>query len=204
MKKWHCVTALLILIPILASSQSVLLDENFEGDLSNWDPVGYGIQVPDPLNPANQVLSFSATDDSGNMWSMPLTVASGVTYVFEFKYLGNAGGGDTGGYLWLWDPVLQFSSLGPVWGTQPENSDYELIDDGAWHSYQLTFTVPEVFDPSSGSIQIVVEDWNGAAGGGWAPPNIAGDAFFDDIQFYEQGAVGNVALTWGTVKTLYR
>jgi len=192
-----------LLFPAVCLSQAVLFDEDFESDLSSWGVLGHGVLVADPLAPSNQVLSFTQTNAGGDMWSIPLAVDLSSTYVLSFRYLGNAGGEDTGGYLWLWDPEQGYPVVSPTWGTQPENSQFELIDDGAWHLYQHEFTIAEIFDSSSGYIQVVVEDWNGSAGVN-PPPNIAGDAFFDDIQIYELGAVENEAASWGGIKTLFR
>jgi len=190
-------------IPAMTHAQEVLLNEDFEGDLSAWEIIGFGITVEDPLNAGNQVLSFTGTANSGNMWSYPLPVNSSTTYVFSFRYLGNAGGVDTGGYLWLVDPLYGNVESCPVWGTQPENTNIELIDDGQWHTYQLEFHVTDFFSPSSGELMVTVEDWDGAAGGN-PPPNIAGDAYFDDIQIYELGAVESEGSTWGQLKSTYR
>lgn len=185
-------------------AQEVLMNEDFETDLSRWDVPGHGVLVPDPLNPGNQVLSFTHTAAGGDMWSMALPVDASTTYVLSFRYLGyGGGGGDTGGYLWLVDPLYGNVSSCPVWGTHPDNSNYELIDDRQWHTYQIVFQVTDYFDPIGGTLQITCEDWNGAAGID-PPPNIAGDAFFDDIQLYELGAVANEIACWGSVKALYR
>ena len=161
-------------------SQTVIYSDDFESDLSRWEVEGHGCIVEDPLDPTNMVLSFTGTASGGNIWSDYIDVNRNTTYVLSFRYLGNAGGADTGGYLWLWDPEHGFSSLTHIWGTQPYNCEYELIDDGIWHTYELVFTIPELFDPSSGMIQITAEDWNGS-GSSDPPPNIAGDALFDDI-----------------------
>lgn len=202
--KWTLLLlALSCTLPTATRSQAVLLDEDFEGDLSAWATVGHGTLVADPLDPNNQVLTFDATANSGNMWSNPMPVTAGTTYVFQFRYLGNAGGADTGGYLWLVDPLYGNVASCPVWGTQPENSNYELIDDGQWHTYQLVFQVTDYFNPPSGELAITVEDWDGAAGSN-PPPNVAGDAFFDDMQVYELGAVAVEGASWGSVKASYR
>jgi hypothetical protein len=190
--------------PAVSQSQVVLLDEDFEGDLSAWEVIGYGIAVADPLVPENQVLSFTGNANSGNMWSYPLSVNGSTTYVISFRYLGNAGGADTGGYLWLVDPLYGNVNSCPVWGTQPENSNFELIDDGQWHTYRLEFHVTDFFTPASGELLVTVEDWDYAAWTNPLPPIFAGDAFFDDIQIYELGALETESATWGEVKALFR
>ena len=186
-----------------STAQVVLFDDNFEGNLSAWSTPGYGVIVPDPLDAGNKVLSFSHTANSGNMWSSPLSVSAGTIYVFSFRYLGNADGSDSGGYLWLVDPAYGNVATCPVWGTHPANANVELIDDGQWHSYQLTFAVTDFFAPMSGQLQVTVEDWDGAAGVS-PPANVAGDAFFDDIQIYELGAVPSDVSTWGELKASFR
>ena len=203
MKSFIALVLFVCFVPALSQSQEVLLNDDFEGDLSAWETVGFGVIVPDPVDPGNHALSFTGTTNSGNMWSFPLPVNSNTTYVISFRYLGNAGGADTGGYLWLVDPMYGNVDSCPVWGTQPENSTYELIDDGQWHTYQLEFHVTDFFDPASGELLVTVEDWDGAAGSN-PPPNIAGDAFFDDIQIYELGAVATESKAWGELKSLFR
>ena len=190
-------------LPAMVQAQAVLLDEDFEGDLSAWSTVGHGVIVADPLDSGNSVLTFTATANSGNMWSVPMSVTAGATYVLRFRYLGNAGGADTGGYLWLVDPLYGNHPSCPVWGTQPENSNYELIDDGQWHTYQLEFQVTDFFVPMGGLLTVTIEDWDGAASSN-PPPNTAGDALFDDIQIYELGAVSSESVTWGDMKSIYR
>lgn len=200
------VIALMLLVcafPLTSLSQTVLLDEDFQGDLSAWEIIGFGVTVADPLDASNQVLTFTGTANSGNMWSFPLPVNDSTTYVLSFRYLGNAGGADTGGYLWLVDPLYGNVNSCPVWGTQPENSNYELIDDGQWHTYQLVFHAEDFFSPTSGELSVTVEDWDGAASSS-PPPNVAGDAFFDDIQIYELGAVETQFTTWGQLKSIFR
>ena len=102
MKSVIAVVLLICALPALSRAQEVLLDENFEGDLSAWETIGFGVTVPDPLDPSNQVLSFTGTANSGNMWSFPLPVNSSTTYVISFRYLGNAGGADTAAICGWW------------------------------------------------------------------------------------------------------
>jgi len=184
-KSMFLVCAVFTILPASAFTQSVFLNDNFEGDLSEWESLGYGVVVADPINPGNHVLSFTNTAAAGNMFTPAYECLPGATYVFSFRYLGNAGGEDTGGYIWLYDPADPYSPENPVWGTQPENSMFELIDDGQWHGYQLMFQCSDYFDPFSGQIKLTVEDWNGNGASGWGPPDLAGDAFFDDIALYQ-------------------
>jgi len=202
-KRMIFLVLLSFLIPSFVFAQEVLFEDEFEGDLSVWETFGYGIIVVDPLDPSNHALSFTQTAAAGNMFTPAFICNPLSTYVISFRYLGNAGGEDTGGYLWLIDPLYGNVDSCPVWGTQPENSNYELIDDGQWHQYQLAFQVTDFFDPIGGTLQITVEDWNGSAGSN-PPPNIAGDALFDYIRLYELGAVENEAASWGKVKALFR
>ena len=202
-------SAMLLLSFFLAtacSGQTVFLDESFDGGLSAWANPGWGVVVFDPLDltDINWVLAFTRTGNTGDLFSPVFTVEPGATYVLSFRYLGHGGGADTGGYLWLYDPALGIENPGnPVWGTQPENCDYELIDDGQWHTYTLQFTPADLFGASSGEIVLTLEDWDGAAGSN-PPPNVAGDAFFDDIQLYQLGAVEDEGASLGKVKALYR
>jgi hypothetical protein len=191
------------LLPCLSSAQEVLFSDDFQTDLSAWTTVGYGVLVADALNPSNQVITFSHTANSGNMWSPAIVVEASSTYVFSFRYRGAVNGVDSGGYLWLVDPFYGNAALCPTWGTQPDNSFVELIDDGAWHTYDLTFHVTDFFDPIGGTLKITLEDWDGAAGIN-PPPNIAGDAFFDDICLTKLDAVSSESASWGSIKSLFR
>jgi hypothetical protein len=198
---------LILIVPSFAISQVVLFEDEFDGDLSAWELNAYGQIVPDPLDVSNNALSFSHTNVAGDLFSPVFVLDLNTTYVFSFKYLGNAGGEETGGFIWLIDSTVQNSPDQAIgWATQPvgvDGSDIELIDDGQWHAYQFTFSPSTVFAQPCVSFQIIVEDWSGAASGS-PPPNVAGDAFFDDIRLYELGAVTTEAASWGGIKALYR
>ncbi len=191
--------ALLIIFTLIGSSavaaQEVVFKDDFQGDLSAWATIGYGVLLPDSLAPGNQVLAFSQTADGGNIWSTAIAMDDTAQYHFSFRYRGATNGVDSGGYLGFFDPQHGYFAPGLIWGTQPDNSAVELIDDGQWHTYELTFRVSDYFGQLGGALQIVVEDWDGVNGGN-PPPNVPLDAFFDDIQLTRRTAnPSNLAFT---------
>jgi hypothetical protein len=199
---------ILLVLPNTPLCQEVIFADDFEDDLSGWESNAFGQLVADPLDVDNMALAFSQTNVAGDLFSPTIDLEATTAYVFEFKYLGNAGGAETGGFLWLYDAVSEYPGSGNAvaWSTQPvgvDDCDHELVDDGEWHLYQLTFTPSELFDLPVESLKIALEDWSGAASG-TPPPNIAGDALFDDVRFYELGAVRVEQANWGMIKSIFK
>jgi hypothetical protein len=196
------ITNLIFPVPVSPRAREVHFYDDFESSFALWEITGQGVLVGDPLNPINHALSFTGTAAGGDMWTIPLSADATATHLLTFRYLGNNGGEDSGGYLWFIDPIYGNVLSCPVFGTQPDNSNWELVDDGQWHSYSLDFQVTDFFDPIGGALQIVVEDWNGAAGID-PPDNIPGDASFYDIIFEKMAVMGEERSTWGDVKALF-
>src|SRR5690348_15758670 len=77
-----------------AHADVTLFQDNFEGtNLNLW--IGKdglpsnGLLVPDPLNPANHVLTFTAVNSYGDTYSaMPLNVSRPRPYILSFDFLG--------------------------------------------------------------------------------------------------------------------
>lgn len=161
--------------------------EDFEGDLSQW--VGksgephHGIVVADPLRPGNSVLTFTALNWAGDMFSSEISVISGRRYVLSFEYLGVPGYGppdNLGGFIGFAEDTPSFHRwlAGTVFCCGAE--DAPLIDDGQWRTYSLEFDpfrasggTPR--SPSNNTIRVMLEDFAGTSGG------VPGDVAFDNI-----------------------
>ena len=202
-------TSILVLVLACFSSSSfaaTLLVEDFESDLANWPIVGHGILTEDPLDPGNNVLSFSATHAAGDIFSIEIAVVPGNRYVLYFDYLGmvstQSKPENLGGYIGYSDgPRDQLKWLG---GTDLcDSAEVDIVDDSQWHSYSVDFSPHDEFALTFTHIRIMVEDWNGNAGQ-CPPDNIAGDVFFDNIVIMEYDPVGNNDKSWGAIKALYR
>ena len=177
---------------IPTSAESLFFDD-FESGLSAWPISSHGVVVDDPLMPGNSVLSFTGTDAAGDAFSPEFIAHSNYRFVLTFRYLGLVDDQPTpdnlGGYIGYCDgPNIQEDWLG---GTDLcDSEDFEMIDDGQWHSYAFEFSPYDLFTEPFTTIRLMVEDWNGGAGH-CPPDNLAGD-------------VSNSESTWGSVKRLYR
>lgn len=161
--------------------------EDFEGGLSDWvgknEGVHHGLIVADPVRAGNQVLTFTALNEAGDIFGPELGVRPDTLYTIRFEYLGVPGPDGTPDNL---GGVIGFSEDTP--GTHRWLAgtvlccyidDDPLIDDGTWHSYSLTidpFAPGPVYDgtPSDGTIRVMIEDFIHSGG-------IAGDVFFDNV-----------------------
>lgn len=163
--------------------------EDFETDLDQWTGKEYGahngILVDDPLDANNQVLSFSALNGGGDVYSIPeLKLHTGQTYKISFKYLGKEIVGvsvpdDFGGFLGLSDNAGN-PPLGDHWifGTRESYPGIRghLIDDNTWHTYEYVFEwQKEEYAASDDTIHIMIQDFGNSGGG-------PGDVFFDNIR----------------------
>ena len=161
--------------------------DNFEGTLSAWTDRNPGASpdsaiFADPLRPGNHVLGFNRTQAAGSIYTTDLVTTSG-QFTVSFEYLGlpNLGGvpGDLGGFfgISLGFPGDHFWVAGTL---DSYGTPVVLIDDGTWHSYNLTFS-----SPIGQQVHLMFEDFSGSG-------NVAGDAFFDNIQFNDSQEVGSV------------
>ncbi|MCP4253685.1 MAG: PEP-CTERM sorting domain-containing protein [Candidatus Scalindua sp.] len=158
---------------------ATLFSENFETGLSQWQGKSggahHGNTLADPLGGGSTVLNFTALNATGDIFSSSTSFSSNSgQYTLTFDYLGldwsslgtpgNLGGtigysyGLPGSHVWL---------AGTTLGSQIQQDI--LIDDGAWHTYSLSFTASQ-----SSGIFLMLEDFSGSGG-------IAGDAYFDNI-----------------------
>lgn len=157
------------------ASATTLFSENFEGTLSAWSPSTYtglgasGAIVADPVQ-ADKAVHFGILNAGGDIISTAGNTSASGTYKLYFDYLGLPGQGgipgDLGGFIgysygfpgthaWLGGTITGYGT--PI----------EMIDDGAWHSYSITFT-------AGAGIHVILEDFSGSAG-------VPGDAYFDNI-----------------------
>jgi hypothetical protein len=79
----------------------------------------------------------------------------------------------------------------------------DLVDDGAWHSYAITFNPYDHIEISDGAVHVTIEDWIGELTAS-CPRGVPGDAFFDNIILERSEPIAAEATTWGKVKALYR
>lgn len=154
---------------------AVGIAEDFQTGLGGWtdrNPLNpESAVVADPLNAGNNVLSFTRLGFGGSILSNN-TVSSSGLFTISFDYLGQPGkggvAGDLGGYLGVSSGGF---SGGEMWlaGTGG-GTPIDLIDDGAWHHYTLTFqsTIGQ-------SLRLKLEDFDGSGG-------VAGDVYFDNVR----------------------
>ncbi len=190
------------------ANAAIAFSDDFEDDLSQWtgkDGGAHdGILVDDPLRAGNRVLSFSASNIGGDIFSeSPLDLVAGTTYVLSFEYLGLATQGsvegDLGGFIGLSEGLPGRHRW--IFGTEVvSNADDALIDDGQWRLYSYTFVAPLAMLNGGGvssDLRVMLEDFAGSLG-------VAGDVYFDNI---ELRAVPLPAAAWmfiGGLLTLLR
>lgn len=176
----------LLTVSQLAAANVSAISENFEGTLSKWVDrsvsVGGPVQsaiVVDPLNAANHVLGFNMMYSAGSLFSADTIQTTNGMFTVSFDYLGLAQpgsvAGDLGGFFGIsqGNPGFHDWIAGTLDGYQMANGVpvINLIDDGAWHHYSLTFK-----STIGNSVHLMFEDFAGSGG-------VAGDVFFDNIQF---------------------
>jgi hypothetical protein len=145
---------------------AVLFFEDFESGLGQWETIGNGVIVADPLKPNNQALSFTKTWGFGDILSKPTINVKSGRYVLTFDYLGTCSDKNCGGFIgyepgdvWLGGTDISYPGL-----------SVQLPDTGRWERVTIFFSGPP-------SIQFQLEDWYGFD----RSALIAGDAYFDNI-----------------------
>ncbi|MES1254086.1 MAG: PEP-CTERM sorting domain-containing protein [Acidobacteriota bacterium] len=176
MFKRVCLGALLLLVPHVAAATTIAID-NFEGTLAAWTP-GSGVIAVDPLNPSNHAVHFRLRAAGGDIWTN-VSYGPFTDYYLSFDYLGvlTAGGNanDIGGFIGVDTDQVNAGIERWIGGTQPGFGNIDLIDDGAWHSYTVHFTLASVPGaPVGSSLFVKLEDYSASGG-------VAGDAYFDNI-----------------------
>ena len=184
---------ILFLARAAVAADTVLFQENFEsGNLNQWASGHHGIIVADPLQPTNHVLTFTALNAAGDIFTAAaLPVGnSNQQYILKFDYLGlatsNSGPFGLGGFVGLW-----------VSGTEPHywiagtteaglNTPWSVLlrDDGVWYHYEIDIT-PLIQSNGLAEVHLMLEDWISSGG-------VPGDAYFDNIQLVAIGAAFNL------------
>jgi hypothetical protein len=172
MGRFLLVVSLLLATPALCVAGPVFSDD-FEGDLSQWFGKSGGTHsgyiTADP-NESDHALAFRTLESAGELFTSVDKFAAG-DYVLCFDYLGipGLGGvpGNLGGYVGIstGTPDTHRWLMGTSLAGGSEADD--LIDDGKWHRYEISFTAAWDF-------RIMLEDFSGSGG-------VAGDALFDNI-----------------------
>jgi len=155
--------------------------EDFEGTLSQFTDrtpaTPQSAIVDDPLRSGNRVLSFVARGSGGSIFTTEaITTAGDFTVSFEYLGLGTPGDndGDLGGFFGIstnYDPLNHGVDHYWVAGTGSFPAPIQLIDDGQWRTYTLTFASP-IGQP----VFLTFEDFEGSG-------PVAGDVYFDNIRF---------------------
>jgi hypothetical protein len=128
------------------------------------------------------VIRFTDVIANGDILSPALSVEADVTYEISFDYLGlcKAPPGGLGGFIGLSDDLSFQTSHIWIGGTEPGQARNMLIDDGEWHSYSFSFTPSGYFDPTGGTVRLMLEDFEDTAP--YTAEAASRDAYFDNIR----------------------
>jgi hypothetical protein len=170
----------------VAGIASASISDDFESGLSGWTGQGggshQGVVVADPLNALNNVLSFTGLNSGGDIYSTATVSANaGDLITLSFDYLGMPGQGNPGnlgGFAGIsagypgnhtWGAGTDLAYVGVPQG--------DLVDDGAWHSYIITFLAGSSHQTGGtiDTVHMMFEDFVGSGG-------VAGDAYFDNVK----------------------
>lgn len=189
-----------LLVPVFSASlcgftalaqATILFSEDFESGLSQWT-AGNAQIVDDPTGGTNQVLSFSALNSAGDIFSTDALFSSNSSmFTLTFDYYGdnnNSGGfigysqSTPGSHVWLAGSDTDYTGT-TLWQDNLANpvTDRILIGDNSWQTYSFTFT--SVFNP----IHVMIEDFVGSDA-------VAGNAFFDNIVLTDATSVPEPSL----------
>ncbi|MDR3428608.1 MULTISPECIES: glycoside hydrolase family 18 protein [Silvimonas] len=178
----------LLLLPFfvaaaLAHADTVVFQDDFKGDLSQW--VGqngdgtvpmHGVIVDDPLRPGQKALKFTKKVFGGDMFSK-VQFAEGKKYTLSFDYLGlcssNCGGvvGYTADFPGRDNWLAGAAKLG--------GGADKLKDNKQWNTYNLDFKGKFPF-------HLALEHWTNGDGD-------AGDSLFANFKLVEKGDGGGDA-----------
>ena len=172
-----------------AFAQVTLFSDSFEsGNLDQWtgkfNGPDDGVIVPDPFNPTNNVLTFTAVNFGGDMFSIPLASfdphIQQVKLSFDFLALpvGGVVPSEYGGFAGVatdntgLNPYFMAGTYPPALNVPPPTA-VTLATDQQWHHYEIDFTQ---FALSNGltSVEVVLEDWAGLG-------SVPGDVYFDNV-----------------------
>lgn len=177
LKPFSIAVALLAGSTLASATTVTAFSENFEGTLAAWTGIGGGAItqaaiVLDPLNGSNHVLGFPQLGSGGSIYSSNFITTTG-DFTVSFDYLGLPRSGSVPGNLGGFFGISQATPGNHYWvaGTGSYPAPIGLIDDGAWHTYTLTFS-----SPIGQTVRLMYEDFVGSGG-------VTGDVFFDNIRF---------------------
>lgn len=161
--------------------------EDLEGGLGQWvgrPTTGHHAQiVQDPLDPGNRAVNFTRTVAAGDLFSLPIPVELGASYRLTFDYLGVPGPGSLANNLGGFLGIAQDLPGNHIWlyGSAANAAEhlYDLVEDGTWHSYSVTFVPSDLINVSGGSIRITIEDGEGVG-------SLPEDAFFDNLRLFTE------------------
>ncbi len=173
-------TGLILALTLATTARAATVtafSENFEGTLAAWTDRNPGNPeaaiFADPLRAGNHVLGFNRLGSAGSIYSTDFITTSG-QFTVSFEYLGltlqGSVPGDSGGFFGVSQafPANHYWVAGSQDGFgQPIN----LVDDGTWHTYNLTFS-----SPIGQTVHLMFEDFVDSGG-------VTGDVFFDNVRF---------------------
>lgn len=169
----------------------VVFEHDFDSGLAPWvgRPGGHNAQtLPDPLGTRGNVVRFTNVIANGDVFSPALVIDPEGTYTLSFDYLGVPSGpvppGGLGGFIGISDDLDFPTLLGWIAGTQPDQVTNILVDDGAWHSYAISFRPSDYFVPTDGRIRLMLEDFEGS--GTYAADAAPADAYFDNVRLIRE------------------
>ena len=163
----------------VAHAGVIFFDDFDDGSLMNnphYASNTNGIITTDPLE-GDSALTFDGTAGGSDLNSVLLTSHTGNVFL-SFDYLGTCGNllNGCGGYL-----DLPQSGKGWIGTGVPHNGwGFTLEDDNEWHHYEVSFIAT--------NFTFTIEDWSGAGG------NVAGDAYFDNIRFSDDGFAASATI----------
>ncbi|MGD2044580.1 MAG: hypothetical protein PVH96_00035 [Gemmatimonadota bacterium] len=169
----------------------VVFEHDFESGLAPWvgRPAGHNAEiVPDPLGTGGNVVRFTDVIANGDIFSPALSVEPNDRYTLSFDYLGLPPAavppGGLGGFIGISDDTNFPTQLAWIAGTQPDQVTDILVDDGAWHSYSISFHPSDYFVPTDGTIRLMLEDFEGS--GTYAADAAPADAYFDNVRLIHE------------------
>ena len=163
---------------IFCSNQAhatILFSEDFQSDLSEWigkdGGTHHGMIVNDPLDLSNSVLTFSALNSAGDIFTAATFSSAIDQFRLSFDYLGvpNQGGiaGDLGGFIgFSYGLPGEHTWIAGTMDSYPDPITL-LPDTGEWVHIEIPFS-------AVGDIRLTLEDFRSSGG-------VAGDVYFDNI-----------------------
>jgi hypothetical protein len=160
-------------------AQAALFSDDFQGNLSQWNPNASGQIVPDPLDPlgGGKALNFGSTGSGGDIFSTNASFSNpSHIYTLSYDYLGTCGTASCGGYVGIF-PGGNFTiagSQGDGWlsGDAPAAwfTPFANRNTGVWEHISFTFDTN-----SSDPFGLKLEDFVDSN-------NTAGDAYFRNLE----------------------